>query len=64
MRDQEGHLNPDLDKGSFSPTLYEHFIDCIRHGKTPSVSGEEGLKTVELIEAGYRLIQRPVVTVI
>lgn len=64
MRDKEGRLNPDLDKSSFSPTLYEHFIDCIRHGKTPSVSGEEGLRTVELIEAGYRMIQRPVVTVI
>jgi len=64
LRSQEGRLNPDLDKDSFSPTLYEHFIDCIRHGKTPWVSGEEGLKTVELIEAGYRLIQRPAVTVI
>ena len=64
LRNQEGRTNPDLDKWSFSPTLYEHFIDCIRHGKTPWVSGEEGLKTVELIEAGYRLIQRPSITLI
>jgi UDP-N-acetylglucosamine 3-dehydrogenase len=64
MRDQEGRLNPDLDKRSFSPTLYQHFIDCIRHGKKPWVSGEEGLRTVELIEAGYRLIQRPSITLI
>ncbi len=64
LRTQEGRLTPDLDKGSFSPTLYEHFIDCIRHGKTPWVSGEEGLRTVELIEAGYRLIQRPSTTLI
>lgn len=64
LRSQEGRLTPDLDKGSFSPTLYEHFIDCIRRGKAPWVSGEEGLRTVELIEAGYRLIQRPSVTLV
>jgi predicted dehydrogenase len=49
---------PDLDKGSFSPTIYENFLDCIRKRKTPMVSGEEGLKTIELVEAGYRFISK------
>ncbi len=63
-RNQEGKVFPSLDKGSFSPSIYEHFIDCIQKGKTPWVSGEEGLRTVELIEAGYRLIRHPAVPVI
>ena len=63
LHQQEGRINPDLDKDSFSPTLYEHFIDCIQNGKAPWVSGEEGLKTVELIENSYRLIRQPVTTV-
>lgn len=63
LRNQEGKMTPDLDKDSFYPSIYEHFIDCIRSGKKPWVSGEEGLKSVELIEAGYRLIRRPATTV-
>lgn len=64
FRDREGKVFPPLDKDSFSPSIYEHFIDCIRTGKTPWVSGQEGLRTVELIEGGYRLIKNPVVPVI
>jgi len=63
-RNQTGKVFPPLDKDSFSPSIYEHFIDCIQRGKTPWASGEEGLKTVELIEAGYRLIRHPTVPVI
>ena len=29
----------------------EHFLDCIRHGKTPDTDGGLGLRVVELIEA-------------
>jgi predicted dehydrogenase len=31
----------------------EHFIDCIRRKKKPNVSGYEGLKTIQLVEAIY-----------
>ena len=63
-RNQEGKVFPPLDKDSFSPSIYEHFIDCIRTGKTPWVSGQEGLRTVELIESGYQMIRRPAVPVL
>jgi predicted dehydrogenase len=63
-RNQDGNVYPPLDKDCFSPSIYEHFIDCIRAGKTPWVSGQEGLRTVELIESGYHLIRRPAVPVI
>jgi predicted dehydrogenase len=59
FRGKEGKEFPPLDKGSFAPSIYEHFIDCIRTGKKPWVSGEEGLRTVELIEAGYRIARNP-----
>jgi UDP-N-acetylglucosamine 3-dehydrogenase len=55
-RDKEGKIYPPLAKNSFSPSIYEHFIDCIKNGKTPWVSGEEGVKILELIEAGYNFI--------
>jgi predicted dehydrogenase len=29
----------------------EHFVECMKEGKTPAVSGFEGLKTVQLAEA-------------
>ena len=63
LRKAEGQNFPPLAKDSFSPTIYEHFIDCIRSKKDLLSSAEEGLRTVELIEAGYRLINRPASTV-
>jgi predicted dehydrogenase len=59
-RRRPGKVFPPLEKGAFSPTIYGHFIDCIRRGKKPWTSGEEGLRTVELVEAAYRMIRRPV----
>jgi predicted dehydrogenase len=61
---KEGKQFPMLDPGSFSPTLYEHFVDCVRSGAGPSVGGEEGLRTLELIEEGYRVMRaRKVVSI-
>lgn len=57
-RDREGKTVPPLERDSFYPTIYEHFLDCVRNGKTPSVPGEAGVRTLELIEAGYRFIQQ------
>jgi predicted dehydrogenase len=31
----------------------EHFFDCIKNDSTPSVSAQDGLKTVEIIQAAY-----------
>jgi predicted dehydrogenase len=30
-----------------------HFFDCVKNGSTPLVSAEDGLKTVEIIQAAY-----------
>ncbi len=63
LRNEKGKIYPPLAKDSFSPSIYEHFIDCIRLKKISLVSAEEGLKIIELVEAGYRLIDRPALTV-
>jgi UDP-N-acetylglucosamine 3-dehydrogenase len=57
FRGKDGKEFPALDPDSFAPSLYEHFVDCARIGKTPSVPGEAGLRTLELIEEGYRSIR-------
>ena len=56
-RSEPGKVFPPLAKDSFYPSIYEHFVHCVQHHKIPWVSGEEGLKTLEIIEAGYRFIQ-------
>lgn len=63
LRKQKGKIHPDLDKASFLPSIYAHFIDCIRNGKKSWVSGEEGLKAVELVEAGYRMMRHKTASV-
>ncbi len=57
-RNKEGKVYPALEKDSFFPSIYEHFLDCVRSGKKPSIPGEAGLKTLELIEEGYRYAQQ------
>jgi predicted dehydrogenase len=38
----------------------EHFFDCIKNDSTPSVSAQDGLKTVEIIQAAYeKFKQKP-----
>ncbi len=39
-------------EGFFNMT--QDFIDAIRDGRTPSVTGEDGLAAVAMVEAGYR----------
>jgi len=36
----------------------EHFFDCIKRDSDPPVSVEDGLKTVELIQQAYRLVEQ------
>jgi predicted dehydrogenase len=37
-------------------TEVEHFVDCLRNGKTPISSGASGLRVVEILEAASRSI--------
>lgn len=37
---------------AFSPML-QHFVDCIRDGKRPVTTGEDGYRSVEVIQAAY-----------
>jgi predicted dehydrogenase len=37
-------------------TEVEHFVDCLRKGKTPISSGASGLRVVEIMEAASRSI--------
>lgn len=34
-----------------------HFLDCIRHGRRPLTSGEDGLKIVRILEAASRSLE-------
>lgn len=50
----------------YAPTYYlqayyvalEEFLDAVRNGEQPPVSGEEGLRTIELAEAAYEAAER------
>ena len=35
------------------PQELGHFIDCVREGKTPLVTGEDGREVLEIIHAAY-----------
>jgi predicted dehydrogenase len=34
--------------------MTQDFIDAVRDGRPPPVTGEDGLKAVAMVEAGYR----------
>jgi predicted dehydrogenase len=34
--------------------MTQDFIDALRDGRTPPVTGEDGLAAVAMVEAGYR----------
>jgi predicted dehydrogenase len=36
----------------------QHFLDCIRHGRTPISSGEQGLELVRILEASSLSLKR------
>jgi predicted dehydrogenase len=36
----------------------QHFIDCIRHRKTPLTSGESGLHLVRILEAASESLKQ------
>ena len=36
----------------------QHFLDCIKHGRTPMTSGEQGLEVVRILEAASTSLNR------
>ena len=46
-------LNPEKDPMQFTRQV-DHFSECVRTGRTPNTSGEEGLKDMESMRAIYR----------
>jgi len=34
-----------------------HFLECIRDGRQPRVTGEDGLAAMKVIEAAYRSVE-------
>jgi len=33
--------------------LIDDFLDCIKHNRAPSITGEDGLRTLEVVKAAY-----------
>jgi predicted dehydrogenase len=58
LRKTPGRILPPLAKDAFKPSIYQHFVDCIQKGKKPWVPGEDGLKALQVIEAGYESIRK------
>ena len=57
----EWNLRDQREFSSVDPTVHYHqlqiedFLDAVRHSRPPMVSGEEGKKTVDIIQSIYRL---------
>jgi predicted dehydrogenase len=34
-----------------------HFLECVREGRQPQVTGEDGLAAMKAIEAAYRSVE-------
>jgi predicted dehydrogenase len=48
------HRTSYLDWGdSFDDGLIADFVDCVRSGRAPSISGEDGLRATEVALAAY-----------
>ena len=56
-RSQEGLHYPDLTPDCFKPALYEHFLDCVRTGKTPETSGAVGAAALAVAEGAYASVR-------
>jgi UDP-N-acetylglucosamine 3-dehydrogenase len=57
FRKRPGKIHPPLLKRDSFPSLYEHFINCVKTKGKSWVSGEDGLKTMELIEEAYHFMR-------
>jgi UDP-N-acetylglucosamine 3-dehydrogenase len=57
LQKKPGKTHPALLKIGSIPSLYEHFIGCLKSKKKPWVPGEDGLRTLELIEEAYHFMR-------
>ncbi|MFS8580742.1 MAG: Gfo/Idh/MocA family oxidoreductase [Novibacillus thermophilus] len=53
FNDRDGKVQPlawaeDMDK-----RLIDDFLDCIKHNRAPFITGEDGLRTLEVVKAAY-----------
>jgi UDP-N-acetylglucosamine 3-dehydrogenase len=60
LRKSAGHVFPPLAKDVFKPSIYQHFVDCVRTGQKPWVTAQDGLRALQVIQAGYASIRRGV----
>ena len=51
-------IRPEMSKPDRFVLQMEHFLNCIREGKQPIVTGEDGLAAMKVIEAAYRSVER------
>jgi len=58
LRRTPGRILPPLAQDAFKPSIYQHFVDCVRLGKKPWVSAWDGLRALQVIEAGYESIRK------
>ena len=53
-----GWIQPELSGTSRFVRQMEHFLECVRDGKQPRVTGEDGLEALKIMEAAYRSVER------
>ncbi len=58
LRKGSGRFLPPLAKDAFKPSIYQHFVDCAVTGQKPSVTAGDGLRALQVIQAGYESIRR------
>lgn len=51
-------IKPEMSKPSRFVLQMEHFLDCVRNGAQPRVTGQDGLAAVKIVEAAYRSVER------
>lgn len=52
-----GYTMATIDNYSF-PLVQRHFVDCIRHHREPIISGEDNLKTLDLVFKAYEAAEK------
>ncbi len=55
--DKRGVVHPGIEPQSFSPTIYEQFVQCIQQEVEAIPSGKDGLEVLRMIEEGYRFLR-------
>ncbi len=51
-------IYPEVPQTSRFVRQMEHFLECVREGKQPWVTGDDGLEALKIVEAAYRSVER------